>query len=128
MAHQLVHRVAQVRGSVPEPSLNTAAGGSPVERGRTSRPSHGGQVGRADEDLKEALERLAGDEGLEAGVVEAQGAEDARQRGQHLARGWHVLDEEGVEHDVREAVFLERGQEGRLLEHVHRHHVRRFRR
>lgn len=37
----------------------------------------------------------------------------------------HVLDEQSVQHDVGEAVVLQRGQQRGLLEHEDRHHLGR---
>ena len=79
MSHQLVHGGAQVGGSVPH------------GLGATS-PLHGWQVVRAEKDLEEAFKRLAGNEGVEATIVQAEGAENVWEGPQHLSGGRDIFD------------------------------------
>jgi len=65
--------------------------------------------------LEKPLERLAGDEGIEAARVEAERAENVWQRSEDFSGGRDILHEERVQHHVGQAVVLKRGQERRLL-------------
>ena len=51
-----------------------------------------------------------------------EGGEDVGEGGEDLPGGWHVLDEERLQHHVGEALVLEAGEQAGLLEHVGRHH------
>lgn len=38
----------------------------------------------------------------------------------------HVFDEKGMQHDISEAIILQGGEQGWLLEHKHRHNLCRY--
>lgn len=38
----------------------------------------------------------------------------------------HVFDEKGMQHDISETIILQGGEQGWLLEHKHRHNLRRY--
>lgn len=38
----------------------------------------------------------------------------------------HIFDEKGMQHNISETIILQRGEQGWLLEHKHRHHLCRY--
>ncbi len=110
MAHELVHGVAQVGGSV-------------AHGVRAPAPPHGREVVGRQKHLEQTLEGLALHECVQAPVVQAECAENVRQGSENLPSGRNVFDEQGVQDHVCEPLVLEAGEEGGLLEHVGRHHV-----
>lgn len=40
--------------------------------------------------------------------------------------GTHVFDQKGMQHDISESIILKGGEQGWLLEHKHRHNLRRY--
>lgn len=93
VSHQLIHGLAETSGCVTDLVCSLLL-------------PHGREILRRDEHAKEVVERLSVDEDLQAPRVEAEGTEDAWERGQNVASDRDVFVDDGVKHDPRKAVVL----------------------
>jgi|FrelakmetLWP11LW_1041352.scaffolds.fasta_scaffold58888_1 hypothetical protein len=66
--------------------------------------------------LEESFKWFACHEGVEAAVVETEGAENVRQRSEDFSGSRNVLDEKSVQDHVRQTIVLKRRQKRRLLQ------------